>query len=407
MTWVAPPVALYIHSPFCRSLCPYCDFVVYAGSAAAGPRSKVTAFLRALDAELELRADALEATFGPAGTARRPPLASLYLGGGTPSLLPSEAVAAVVERVRGRFGLAQDAEVTLEANPGPDDRGDVAGFAAAGVTRLSIGAQSMDAGELRTLGRRHRPEDVAETVGLARAARIRHVSLDLLYDVPGQTLASWTASLEAVLALSPDHVSAYGLTLDDPDAEGLTGPLGDHLPTTQGARAWRARARAAQDEDRAAGAYALADAMLDAAGLPWYELSNWARPGAESRHNLAYWRRLPYEAVGPGAHAFDGAARRWNAARLDGWLDALVPGEGAPRLPPGGSEHLDDSTAAAEALILGLRTAAGISRDDALARPEVFAWSADAGLVEDAPGGRVRFTLRGRLLSNEVLARLV
>ncbi len=336
MSWVSPPAALYVHSPFCRSLCPYCDFVVYAGSAARGPRSMIPTYLRALDAELALRADALDVAFGPAGTDLRPPLASLYLGGGTPSLLPSEAIAAIIERVRVRFGLAPDAEVTLEANPGPDDRGDVAGFAAAGVTRLSIGAQSMDAAELRRLGRRHRPEDVVETVGRARAARIRNVSLDLLYDVPGQTLATWTASLEAALALVPDHVSAYALTLDDPDAEGLTGPLGDHLPTTPGARAWRKRAGAAQDEDRAAGAYALADAMLDAAGLPWYELSNWARPGAASRHNLAYWWRLPYEAVGPGAHAFDGEDRRWNAARLDGWLGALDPPVGAPRLPPGG-----------------------------------------------------------------------
>ncbi len=407
MSWVAPPVALYVHAPFCRSLCPYCDFVVYAGAVAAGPRSRVPAYLRGLDAELDLRAGALDAAFGPPGTVKRPPLASLYLGGGTPSLLSAGAVAAVVERVRRRFGLAPDAEVTLEANPGPDDRGDIAGFAAAGVTRISIGAQSMDAGELRALGRRHRPEDVGDTVGLARAARIRHVSVDLLYDVPGQTLASWTASLEAVLALSPDHVSAYALTLDDPDAEGLTGPLGDHLPTVPGARAWRERARAAQDEDRAVGAYALADAMLEGAGLPWYELSNWARPGAESRHNLAYWRRRPYEAVGPGAHAFDGEDRRWNAARLDGWLEALDPDDGAPRLPPGGSEHLDDRTAAVEELILGLRTAAGISRDDALGRADVFTWSADVGLVEEAPGGRVRLTLRGRLLSNEVLARLV
>ena len=311
-------------------------------------------------------------------------------------------------RVRERFGLAHDAEVTLEANPGPDDRGDLPGFAAAGITRLSIGAQSLDDGELRRLGRRHRSGDVADAVTAAREAGIRQVSVDLLYDVPGQRLATWATSVEGALELGPEHVSCYALTLDDPDAEGLTGPLGDHLPTTAGARRWRERARAGQDEDRAAAAYALADAAFEGAGMPWYELSNWAVPGAESRHNLAYWTRLPYEAIGPGAHAFDGVIRRWNAARLDGWLGALVPDGGAPaRLPPGGSEIIDEATAASEAMILGLRTARGISRAVALSRTDELAWALEAELLEDAPGQRVRLTLRGRLLSNELFSRLV
>jgi oxygen-independent coproporphyrinogen-3 oxidase len=411
----APPVALYVHVPFCRSLCPYCDFVVYAGADAVGPRSRVTAFLVALRRELDLRADALDAAFGPPGAPvaaegapGRPGLATLYLGGGTPSLLPADALAELIEHVRGRFGLAAGAEVTLEANPGPDDRGDLPGLAAAGVTRLSLGAQSLDDRELLALGRRHRPADVADAVAAARAAGIGQVSLDLLYDLPGQRLATWAATVEAALELAPDHVSCYALTLDDPDAEGLTGPDGDHLPTTSGARRWRERAAARQDEDRAAAAYALADAAFDGAGMPWYELSNWARPGAQSRHNLAYWERRPYEAAGPGAHAFDGATRRWNAARLDRWLAALDPPPGeVPALPPGGSEVIDDPTAAAEALILGLRTARGVARGAALARPEVLTWAAEAGLVEDAPGERVRLTLRGRLLSNELFARLL
>ncbi len=180
---------------------------------------------------------------------------------------------------------------------------------------------------------------MADAVLEARAGGIRQVSLDLLYDVPGQRLASWAETVEAALELAPDHLSCYALTLDDPDAEGLTGPLGDHLPTTAGARRWRERARAAQDEDRAAAAYALADAALEGAGMPWYELSNWAFPGAASRHNLAYWERRPYEAVGPGAHAFDGSQRRWNAARLDGWLGALTPAPGRPAMLPPGDER--------------------------------------------------------------------
>ena len=437
---VAPPVALYVHVPFCLSLCPYCDFVVYAGAIARGPRSRLAAYLAALGTELDLRAGALDAAFGPpaaaapgdaapvhgepgrdatgrdatgpaalaAEDAGRPPLESLYLGGGTPSLLPAEAVGGIVDRVARRYGLARGAEVTLEANPGPDDRGDLAGFAGAGVNRVSFGAQSMDPAALRALGRRHAPEDVAEAVGAARAAGIREVNLDLLYDVPGQSLDRWTSTLEAAVALGPDHLSLYALTLDDPDAEGLTGPEGDHLPTPPGARRWRERARGGQDEDRAAAAYGLADALLAEAGYAWYELSNWAGPGRESRHNLAYWTRRPYEAVGPGAHAFDGATRRWNAARLNGWLGALHPPDGsAPRFPPGGSEAIDPATARAEALILGLRTAAGVAREDALTQPDALAWAAEAGLVEVAPGDRVRLTLRGRLLSNEVFARLL
>ncbi len=403
-----PPASLYVHVPFCRSLCPYCDFVVYVGGDAVGPRSRVGRFLAGLGRELDLRADALDADFGPPDNAGRAPLTTLYLGGGTPSLLPADAVAGLVARVRDRYGLAPDAEVTLEANPGPDDRGDLEGFAAAGVTRLSLGAQSLEDGELRTLGRRHRAADVADAVAAARAAGIPRVSLDLLYDVPGQRLATWAASVEDALALGPDHVSCYALTLDDPDAEEITGPLGDHLPTAAGARRWRERARAAQDEDRAAAAYALADAALEGAGMPWYEISNWAVPGAESRHNLAYWRRLPYEAVGPGAHAFDGVTRRWNAARLEAWLGALVPQDGGPpALPPGGSEPIDAATAAAESLILGLRTAHGISRELALTRADELTWAHEAGLVEEILDKRVHLTLRGRLLSNELFSRLI
>jgi oxygen-independent coproporphyrinogen-3 oxidase len=403
------PVALYVHVPFCRSLCPYCDFVVVAGAAAVGPRSRVARYLRAVAAELDLRADALDAAFGGPGSAARPSLETVYVGGGTPSLLPADAVSMLLDQIRARFGLAPGAEVTLEANPGPDDRGDLAGLATAGVTRISIGAQSLQPDELHGLGRRHRPADVADAVAAAREAGIASVSIDLLYDIPGQTLASWTETLEAAVALGPDHVSAYALTLDDPEAEGLTGPSGDHLPTAPGARRWREAARAAQDEDRAAGAYGLADAMLEATGHPWYELSNWARPGHQSRHNVVYWERRPYAAVGPGAHSFDGAMRHWNAARLDAWMAALAPASPgvAPTLPPGGSESLDAAAAEAEALFLGLRLARGVPSDAALSRIDAFAWAAEHGLVEDGPGERVRLTLRGRLLSNELFARLI
>lgn len=403
-----PPVALYVHVPFCLSICPYCDFVVYAGAATRGPRSRMAAFLVALDTELRLRADALDARFGPPGTAGRPALRSVYLGGGTPSLLPADVVARLLALVHERFGVAADAEVTVEANPGPDERGDAWALGAAGVTRLSLGAQSLDRAALRRLGRRHDPEHVTESVAAARAAGIRSVSLDLLYDLPSVDAASWADTLDRALALEPDHLSLYALTLDDPDAEGLAGPTGDHLPTTSGARRWRVRARREQDDDRAAAEYEHAVDRLAAAGWRGYEISNWARPGHESRHNLAYWERRPYEAVGPGAHAFDGTTRRWNAARLDGYVDALVPTAGNGVLPPGGSERLDPATARSEATILALRTDRGLPLA-ASAQPPlagVFAWARDAGLLQVTGDGRIVLTTRGRLLSNELFARL-
>jgi putative oxygen-independent coproporphyrinogen III oxidase len=405
-----PPVALYVHIPFCVSICPYCDFVVYAGAATRGPRNRIAALLAALEVEIGLRADALDRAFGPPGGGSRGPLMSLYIGGGTPSLVPADDLAGLIDLVRGRFGLADDAEITLEANPGADERGDPSAFRRAGVSRISYGAQSLDAGDLKQLGRRHRPEEVADAVAEARGAEIGSVNLDLLYDVPGGTLGSWMATLEDVLAIAPDHLSLYALTLDDPDAEGLTGPDGDHLPTTSGARRWRDAARTAQDEDRATAQYHHAVQMLSEEGWRGYEISNWARPGHESRHNLAYWERRPYEAVGPGAHAFDGASRRWNAARLDAYLAALVPSEGgAARLPPGGAEHLDEATAAAERVILGLRTDRGVGLDAADEPPlaSSFDWALALELVAVTGDGRIVLTTRGRLLSNELFARLV
>ncbi len=244
-------------------------------------------------------------------------------------------------------------------------------------------------------------------------AGIRSVSTDLLYDVPGQTEAAWAETLDAAIALGVDHVSAYALTLDDPDAEGLTGPLGDHLPTRAGARRWRAAAIREQDEGVAVTQYTLAVERLGATGFRGYEISNWGRPGHESRHNLVYWQRRPYEAVGPGAHAFDGAVRRWNAARLDGYLRALAPANGSsPVVPPSGSETVDLATAAAERVILALRLDSGLDLADAESGPLAphLEWALAVSVLEGfeaTDGPRVRLTTRGRLLSNELFARLV
>jgi oxygen-independent coproporphyrinogen-3 oxidase len=336
----------------------------------------------------------------------------VYFGGGTPSLVPGEWLDRLMAIVRARFGVAVGAEVTLEANPGPGERGDLAAFRRAGVTRVSFGAQSLDADELRRLGRRHSPDDVASAVAVARAAGIGSLSLDLLYDVPGQSVAAWEATLRAALALSPDHLSLYGLTLDDPDQEGITGPGGDHLPTPPGARRWRERARLDQDDDRAADQYQLATDLLAVDGWRGYEISNWARPGHESRHNLVYWQREPYEAVGPGAHAFDGTTRRWNAAEMEQYVEALVPAADFATLPPGGTEQIDGEAARAEEMILGLRLDRGIAASwaDDTSVSGVFDWAMSAGLVESIEFDgepRLRLTTSGRLLSNELFSRLV
>jgi oxygen-independent coproporphyrinogen III oxidase len=419
------PVGLYVHVPFCVSLCPYCDFVVVAGAAARGPTNRIEALTAALTTELNLRADVLDARFGapraaPARTVRaatvkgtrstRPPLDTVYFGGGTPTLLSADTIATLLATIRARYGLARDAEVTIEANPGPDERGDAAALAQAGINRISYGAQSLDPIELRRLGRRHRPADVAEAVAAARDGGIASVNLDLLYDIPDGSLMTWMDTLERALELGPDHLSLYALTLDDPDVEGLTGAGGDHLPTTRGARRWRDAAIPRQDEDRAAAQYHHAVHRLAADGWRGYEISNWARPGHESRHNLAYWERRPYEAVGPGAHAFDGATRRWNAANLGRYVAALTPTAGESALiPPGGAETLDEQTALAESIVLGLRTDRGLPRAAATEPPlaDAFGWALAAELLTIDAADRIVLTTRGRLLSNELFARLV
>jgi oxygen-independent coproporphyrinogen-3 oxidase len=317
----------------------------------------------------------------------------------------ADQVGALLDAIDARMGIATDAEVTIEANPGPGEIGDLAGFCAAGVNRLSLGAQSLSEAELRRLGRRHRASDVSSAVHAARAADFGSIGLDLLTDVPGQTLGSWRRTLSSALAFEPDHLSVYTLTLDDPDAEGLTGSDGDHLPVTRGARAWRARVAAEQSDERAAQMELLADELCVDAGLRRYEIANLARPGHESRHNQLYWRRRPYAAIGPGAHASDGGLRRtWNAARLDGYSAAL----GAGRLPPGGVEDVDEAMVLAERAMLGLRLIEGI--DETLAREPAIApaldWAREHGLAESADG-RTCLTQHGRLLANEVFARLL
>src|SRR5581483_107597 len=379
------PFALYVHVPWCRHVCPYCDFNVHAAARVPGAE-----FAAAVARELAAHASA------PPWAGR--PVATLYLGGGTPSLLAPDAVASIVDAAR-RTGLVADAEVTLEANPGTVSDASLRGYRAAGVTRLSLGAQSFDARLLRTLGRDHAAADTPAAVAAARAAGFVNVSLDLIYAVPGETVADCEADLDALLALAPPHVSAYALTWE---------------PGTPFA-AWRARGRlrAVSEDDEVEMAARIA-ARLDGAGLARYEISSFARPGFESRHNTRYWDGSDYLGLGPGAHSFSAEpfpGRRSANERDPARWAAAVAARGTAIAAVG---VLTEAQARGEFCFAGLRRIAGVDADAfrrrfgvalATAFPAVERLVAD-GLVEPA-GHCLRLTPRGLLFADAVAATFV
>jgi oxygen-independent coproporphyrinogen-3 oxidase len=373
---------LYIHVPFCRLVCAYCDFVTVGGRAAEIPR-----YVSALHAELAARPAPGE-------------LQTVYFGGGTPSLLQADAVAGLLSAAEARW-RATPHEVTLEANPSSREAPDWAGLRSAGVNRISLGVQSLRAADLRALARGHTAAEATAGYRAARAAGFANVSIDLIYGIPGQTLAGWRDGLRRALALAPDHISLYALQL-------AMAPDEWAAPPRPGALRWRRRLSARQDDALAADQYPLAEEVLDAHGYRHYELSSWARPGYESRHNGAYWDRRPYTGIGAGAHSYDGAARRsWNTRDLDTYLAEAEAG----RSPQAGSEDMDEPTRAFEAIALGLRRVAGVSRLAFVAefgadlRDRYGAAIADgtaAGwleLTEDS----LRLTPAGRLFASEPL----
>ncbi|HJQ83677.1 MAG TPA: radical SAM family heme chaperone HemW [Candidatus Binatia bacterium] len=377
---------LYVHVPYCRHVCPYCDFNVQAARVA--PEQEYVDGL-----ERELAAHARD----PLWAGR--PVRTIFLGGGTPSLFSPAAVARILAAVGRRFAVARDAEVTLEANPGTVSRSALDGYRVAGVNRLSLGAQSFDAGVLATLGRDHAVADVGQAVGAARDAGFENVSLDLIYAVPGETVAVWERDLAAAIALAPEHVSAYALTYEE------------GTPYA----AWRASGRltpVAEDDEATMAELALV--RLEAAGLRRYEISSWARPGREARHNLGYWDGSDYLGVGAGAHSFSrtpAPGRRWMNERPPArWLAGVAERGTAIAT----DERLTERQARGEFVVTGLRRIAGVDAD-AFARrfgtrldaafPELAAL-ADDGLVEPVPGG-VRLSRRGLLFADTVAARLV
>ena len=376
---------LYVHVPFCRLVCAYCDFVTVGGRGAEIPR-----YVEALLAEMALRPAPDE-------------LATIYFGGGTPSLLPAAAVEQVIAAAVERWGRSPT-EITLEANPSSRETPDWRGMRAAGVTRISLGVQSLRNADLLTLARGHAVDEALAAYQAARGAGFDNVSVDLIYGIPGQSLADWRAVLTDAIALQPDHLSLYGLSL-------ALAPDEWAAPPRPGALRWRRRMVGRQDEDLAADQYGLAEELLDAAGYRHYELSSWARPGRESRHNTAYWERRPYTGIGAGAHSYDRATRSWNERDLDRYLGVVSGGD----RPMAGSETLDEPTHAFEALALGLRLVDGLSRaafaaefgTDPLSRwPRAVNDATEAGLLELADD-TIRLSASGRLRANDVLVAFV
>jgi oxygen-independent coproporphyrinogen-3 oxidase len=320
------PRHLYVHVPFCARRCVYCDF-----SIAVRDVVPVDAYVTAIEAELRLRF--------PAG--ERWAVDTLYLGGGTPSRLGPDGVRRLLAVLRSRVDLAPDAEVTLEANP-DDVTGDaVSAWREGGVNRVSLGTQSFDD---RVLTWMHRPHDAARAaaaVRLVREAGITNVSLDLIFALPRALERSWEEDLSRALALAPEHVSLYGLTIEP--------------ATPLGRRAARGDVAEAPEEHYEAEFLRAHEAMTEA-GFDHYEVSNFARPGRRSRHNWAYWSGASYAGIGPAAHSFDGATRRWNVAPYEQWRSQVASG----RDPLGGTETLTDANRVTETVYLGLRTASGL-----------------------------------------------
>ncbi|SHK12613.1 oxygen-independent coproporphyrinogen-3 oxidase [Desulfatibacillum alkenivorans DSM 16219] len=365
---------LYIHVPFCKKKCRYCDFYSVTDDSA------MPAYIQALKREMQIR----EWDAGPFDT--------VFFGGGTPSVLPPGRVAEILERASLIYGIAPDAEVTLEANPGTVSQSDLEAFRSAGVNRISLGVQSLDDQTLQFLGRIHSAFEARLALDWAMEAGFDSVGCDLIYGVPGQTKKSWTKDLEGVLAYGPDHLSCYMLTIEESTPLGLMLERGEFSP---------------MDEGRVGELFLHTSDFLENEGFLHYEISNFARGREKTcRHNLHYWNHAPYLGLGPAAHSYSGETRQWNISDLDQYLELIQAGNSAVEE----EESLTTSQHMLEWLYVGLRQAKGIEARDFLQRfgkgfLEIFGpdWKRlqDEGLAKDSSQS-FALTKKGMLFSDGV-----
>jgi putative oxygen-independent coproporphyrinogen III oxidase len=382
--WGERDFGVYVHVPFCRVRCGYCDFNTYTADEVRGVKQSDYAGQALV--EIAQAREVLAATGAPSRE-----VSTVFFGGGTPTLLPVSQLAQLLGGIRDGWGLTVDAEVTTEANPDSVTAGSLDELAAAGFTRVSFGMQSAVPHVLATLERTHDPERIPLVVEWARAAGLK-VSLDLIYGTPGESLDDWRASLELATAQHPDHLSAYALIVE---------------AGTKLARQISRGEVAQPDDDLQADMYELADALLGAAGYDWYELSNWSTETAHrSRHNLSYWTGQDWWGVGPGAHSHVGGVRWWNVKHPAAYAERIAGGVS----PAAGRETLDAATRRTETVLLTSRISEGlpISELDLPGRGAIAGLIAD-GLIDGraALGGRVVLTLSGRLLADAVVRRLL
>ena len=375
---------VYVHVPYCRVRCGYCDFNTYTASELGGTRRED--YAEQVAEEVRLAGSVMRESNLPAR-----PVATVFFGGGTPTLLPVNDLTAMLGRIVDEWGLAPGAEVTTEANPDSVDRDYLHALAEAGFTRVSVGMQSAMPHVLRTLDRTHTPERVPQVVAWAKEAGLQ-VSLDLIYGTPGESLTDWERTLDAAIACEPDHLSAYALIIER---------------GTKLAAQIRRGEVAEIDEDLHAQMYEVADTRLSEAGYTWYEISNWSTgEQTRSRHNLAYWTGEDWWAAGPGAHSHIGGVRWWNVKHPGAYANRI-----AQRVSPAHArEVLDDAARHTERVLLETRIADGFPVDalQGEERRAVPSLIAD-GLIDGkaAIGGRVIPTLRGRLLADTVVHRLL
>jgi oxygen-independent coproporphyrinogen-3 oxidase len=373
----------YIHIPFCRVRCGYCDFNTYTATELDGVSQSDFASVLIQEIELSKRI-----------TGDRRKLETVFFGGGTPTQLPASDLVKILDALRGSFGLTDGAEITTEANPDNVNKQYLSELAAGGFTRVSFGMQSAVPGVLQTLERTHQPENVPLAVAAAKANGLS-TSVDLIYGAPGETLDDWRVSLDAAISIDPDHISAYSLIVED---------------GTKLARQIKRGELPEPDEDLQADKYELADALLESAGFNWYEVSNWSKsPETASRHNLAYWLGNDWWGYGPGAHSHFGGVRWWNAKHPSAYSNRLNQGLS----PAVGREVLDEPTRLAERILLEIRIRPGLTVDVvkqvSKSSSRLIAQFIADGLIEgtEAIAGRLVLTLKGRLLADSLVRQIL